>query len=79
MESGQRKDKEGNIIPRKIINGFACTLNGNPVFSCDILPAISANPYIEFHAKVEESGEFEFTWTEDGGATYSTKSAITVS
>jgi sulfur-oxidizing protein SoxZ len=78
MESGQRKDKDGNPIPRKIINAFQCTLNGDPVFSCDILPAISANPYLEFHARVEESGEFEFTWTEDGGATYSTKSPIEV-
>jgi len=29
MESGQRKDKEGNVIPRKIINKFECQFNGN--------------------------------------------------
>ena len=33
MESGQRKDKDGKTIPRKIINKFACEFNGKPVFS----------------------------------------------
>ena len=33
MESGQRKDKDGKPIPRKIINKFACEFNGKPVFS----------------------------------------------
>ena len=33
MESGQRKDKDGKAIPRKIINKFACEFNGKPVFS----------------------------------------------
>lgn len=79
MESGQRKDKKGNVIPRKIINKFDCTLNGKPVFSCDIEPAISANPYVEFSAKVEESGDFVFTWTDDDGSKYSKKSSIKVS
>jgi sulfur-oxidizing protein SoxZ len=32
MESGQRKDKDGNPIPRQIINKFTCEFNGQPVF-----------------------------------------------
>jgi hypothetical protein len=28
MESGQRKDKEGKSIPRKIINKFTCSSKG---------------------------------------------------
>lgn len=79
MESGQRKDKEGNKIPRKIINKFNCTFNGQTVFSCDILPAISANPYMQFSATVQESGEFHFTWVDDDGTVYETKKKITVS
>jgi len=79
MESGQRKDKKGNVIPRRIINKFDCTLNGKPVFSCDIEPAISANPYVEFSAKVEEAGDFVFTWTDDDGSKYTKKSSIKVS
>ena len=74
-----RKDKKGNIVPRKIINKFECKLNGATVFTCDIEPAISANPYVEFTAKVEEAGEFEFIWTDDDGSVYSKKSPIKVS
>ena len=78
MESGQRKDKEGNTIPRLIINSFQCNFNGTPVFSCEIEPAVSANPVMEFTAKVPESGEFEFVWKDDSGDVLSTKKKITV-
>ncbi len=78
MESGQRKDKEGNVIPRKIINKFTCAFNGTLVFECDLDPAISANPYFEFTAKVPESGTFKFTWVDDNGETYTDEQTIEV-
>lgn len=78
MESGQRKDKDGNVIPRKIINKFTCEFNGQVVFSCDIDPAISANPYFEFSVRVPESGTFKFTWMDDDGSVYATEQAIEV-
>ena len=53
MESGQRKDKDGKTIPRKIINKFTCEFNGKPVFSADLEPAIAANPY---HAVFRQGG-----------------------
>lgn|SRR5690625_3043699 len=79
MESGQRRDRDGNIIPRKIINKFTCEFNGQPVFSCDMDPAISANPYFEFNAKVPESGTFKFTWVDDDGSVYEHEEQIEVS
>lgn len=78
MESGQRKDKDGNPIPRQIINKFTCEFNGQPVFSCDLDPAVSANPYFEFTAKVNESGTFKFTWVDDDGSVYESENEITV-
>jgi sulfur-oxidizing protein SoxZ len=78
MESGQRKDKDGNTIPRKIINTFRCEFNGRPVMSCDLAPAISANPYMEFSAKVEESGTFAFVWIDDDGTETRAEEAIAV-
>lgn len=78
MESGQRKDKSGNVIPRKIINKFTCEFNGQTVFSCDLEPSVSANPYLEFNAKVDESGTFKFTWVDDDGSVYDTENKITV-
>jgi sulfur-oxidizing protein SoxZ len=67
MESGQRKDAQGKTIPRKIINRFSCEFNGKPVFACTLEPAISANPYIQFDAKIDEEGTFKFAWTDDDG------------
>ncbi len=78
MESGQRKDKDGAVIPRKIINKFVCEFNGNIVFSCDLDPAIAANPYFEFKAKVNESGTFKFMWTDDDGSVIESEKAIEV-
>jgi sulfur-oxidizing protein SoxZ len=78
METGQRRDSAGNIVPRKILNKFVCTVNGREVFSADFEPAISANPYIQFKFRAEESGPVVLTWTEDGGATIVGEDRITV-
>src|SRR4029077_766710 len=67
METGLRTDQDGKIIPRKIINKFTCEFNGKPVFSVDIERAVAANPYMQFPARVEESGTFNFTWPHGDG------------
>ncbi len=78
MESGQRKDKDGKAIPRKILNKFVCTVNGKQVFAADFEPAISANPYIQFKFKAEESGPVVLTWTDDDGSKIVGEEKITV-
>mgnify|MGYP003580323595 CR=1 FL=1 len=70
MESGQRKNSQGQTIPRKIINKMTVTYNGKPVFEPKLEPAISANPYISFFIKATESGNLEFAWTDDDGSVY---------
>jgi sulfur-oxidizing protein SoxZ len=78
MESGQRKDAKGETIPRKILNKFTCTVNGKEVFAADFEPAISANPYIQFKFKAQESGPVVLTWTDDDGSTIVGEDKITV-
>ena len=78
MESGLRRDEDGKLVPRKIINRFTCEFNGRPVFACDLEPAMAANPYLQFTAKVEESGTFRFSWTDDDGTTVTAEETITV-
>ncbi|MCI4662029.1 MAG: thiosulfate oxidation carrier complex protein SoxZ [Neomegalonema sp.] len=78
MESGQRKDKSGNPIPRKIINKFVASFNGQEVISADLAPAVSSNPYFQFEAKVPEAGEFLFQWTDDDGSVYEAKKKIKI-
>ena len=79
MESGQRKDGDGNVIPRSIINRFVADFNGENVIDVTLEPAISTNPYFQFDAMVPESGEFHFIWYDDDGDVYETKKKITVS
>lgn len=79
MESGLRKDKKGELIPRKIINKFTAEFNGQLVYSADIHAAVSANPYLEFTVKVTESGTFKFSWMDDDGTIYTEEKSITVS
>ncbi|KPF61078.1 MULTISPECIES: thiosulfate oxidation carrier complex protein SoxZ [Rhizobium/Agrobacterium group] len=78
MESGQRKDAQGAIIPRSIINRFTCDFNGVNVIDVAIDPAVSTNPYFEFEAKVDAAGEFVFTWYDDDGSVYTDKKPIEV-
>ena len=79
MESGQRKDDDGNVIPRSIINRFTADFNGQNVIDVTLEPAISTNPYFQFEAIVPEAGEFTFTWYDDDGDVYSTTKKIAVS
>jgi sulfur-oxidizing protein SoxZ len=67
METGLRRDDQGDVIPRKIINKFVCRYNDDVVFGVDLHEAVAANPYIEFYLRATESGRLEFVWEEDGG------------
>ena len=79
MESGQRKDSKGKIIPREIINHFTCDFEGQNVIDVELDPAVSTNPYFEFEAKVEKSGTFKFTWLDDDESKYEHSQKIEVS
>jgi sulfur-oxidizing protein SoxZ len=79
METGQRKDSAGNLVPRKILNKFVCTVGGKEVFSADFEPAVSANPYIQFKFRAQESGPVVLTWIDDDGSNIVGQESITVS
>lgn len=78
MESGQRRDSAGKVIPRKILNKFTCSYNGQEVFKADLAPAIAANPYIAFFITANESGSLDFAWTDDDGSVIKESTKITV-
>ncbi len=79
MESGQRKDAQGNIIPRQIINAVSVKYNGKDVFSGKLEPAIAVNPFLGFFMRVEESGTLDMSWTDDDGSVYKTEHKISLS
>ena len=69
METGFRTGMDGQLVPRDIIEKFVCTYNGEVVFSADLHPAITANPFISFTTVAMESGALVFAWTDNHGQT----------
>jgi sulfur-oxidizing protein SoxZ len=78
MESGQRRDNMGEVIPRDIINSFVCTFNDQEVLRADLFPAIAANPFLSFAVVVQESGTLAMTFTDDHGVVQTETANITV-
>ena len=79
METGQRRDQAGAVVPRDIIRRFEAKFEGELVFAMDLAPAISANPYIAFQFRAEKPGRFEFTWTNDAGESRSATQELRLS
>jgi sulfur-oxidizing protein SoxZ len=79
METGLRRDLEGNPIPVRIIHRFVCTYNGEQVFRADFHPAIAANPFLTFRTVATASGRLEFAWHDDDGSVYTASAEIEVS
>jgi len=78
MDTGLRKDKQGKIIPRHIINKFLCVYNDELVFKAELHEAISANPLIQFNFVAQQGGTLEFIWHEEGGRVYTTTRELRV-
>ena len=76
METGLRKDKKGELIPRKIINKFSASFEGEEIITVDIDPAVSANPYFQFDMTVPGPGTIRFEWTDDDGTVYDIEKKI---
>jgi sulfur-oxidizing protein SoxZ len=79
METGFRPGADGKVLARDIIRQFTCRYNGETVFSAELHPAISANPYFAFYTVATESGTLEFSWQGDNGFAQTEKMPITVS
>lgn len=79
MESGQRKDASGAVIPKKIINKVVCTYNGAEVVSADWFTGVATDPIMSLFVKATASGKITLAFTDDDGTVYSHSADITVS
>lgn len=78
MESGQRRDELGKLVPRMIIKDFSCLYNGVEVLRLALFPAMAANPFLSFSARAEASGSFVFAWSDDSGVSQTETASIEV-
>ncbi len=78
METGFRYTTTGERIERDIIHTFIATYNGDEIFRANLHPAMSANPFLAFHAVATESGVIDFQWHGDNGLAARQTAKITV-
>ncbi len=68
METGYRRDLNGQSIPTNIVDKLVCSLGDRTVFSAEFGTGIAANPYVQFFAVADASGELVVEWSDDRGA-----------
>jgi sulfur-oxidizing protein SoxZ len=78
METGYRVDDAGKTIERNTIRTLVCRYNGVEVLRVDMSSGIAANPYIQFYAVAEESGELQIDWVDDAGVKGTERQPVTV-
>ena len=68
MESGQRKDSAGKLVPAWFINEVSASLNGKVVMTAEWGPAVSKNPFMQFVVKGAKAGDkISVSWKDNKG------------
>jgi sulfur-oxidizing protein SoxZ len=68
METGQRKDARGNVVPAHFIQNVTVTHAGKTVLSAQWGPAISRNPFLHFRFRGGKPGEkVTISWVDNKG------------
>ena len=77
MESGQRRDSAGKLIPAWHIQEVSASLNGKPVFSAQWGPAIAKNPFLQFNLRGAKAGDkVGLTWVDNRGEKRSDEATV---
>ena len=78
METGFRYDDNGKQTPYNVINSLVCRYNGAEVFRAEMGSGISANPYLQFYVRADDTGDITFEWVDDAGERGSERVPLTV-
>ncbi len=57
METGQRRDERGGIVPAHFIQTFAVSHNGKPLIEGQLNTSVSRNPLFGFRARGLKAGD----------------------
>ena len=68
METGNRKDSKGNIIPAQFIQEVVVKHGDKVVMTAEWGPAVSKNPYLSFKFKGATKGDtLNLSWVDNTG------------
>jgi sulfur-oxidizing protein SoxZ len=77
METGQRKDAQGQTVPAWFIQNVVATWNGKTVLSAQWGTAIAKNPFLSFKFKGGAKGDkIVIRWVDSRGDTRTDEAVI---
>jgi sulfur-oxidizing protein SoxZ len=77
METGQRKDSAGTVVPAWFITELSAKHNDKLVLSSEFGPSVSKNPYLSFKFKGGAKGDkIVVSWKDNKGDTRSDEAVI---
>lgn len=77
MESGQRKDSAGKLIPAWHIKDVTASLNGKTVMTAEWGPSVAKNPFLQFDVKGAKAGDkITIAWVDTKGDTRTDEATV---
>jgi sulfur-oxidizing protein SoxZ len=77
METGQRRDASGKLVPPHFIQSVSASWQGKTVLRAQWGPAVSKNPFLEFNFRGGQKGDkIVVTWEDNKGEQRSDEAAI---
>ena len=68
METGQRKNEKGELVPVHFIQSVIATHNGKTVLDAQWSQAVARNPFLGFRVKSAKAGDkITVSWTDTKG------------
>lgn len=77
METGQRKDAAGKVIPAWYIQEVVAKLNGKQVLAAEWGPSVSKNPFLQFTLRGAKVGDkVGISWRDNRGDTRTDEAVV---
>ena len=78
METGFRRDVDGNVLETNLLETLSLDFEGQPVFNALTMNALTANPFLTFVVVIKKSGKFNARWRDMKGNVGSISASVRV-
>ena len=78
METGFRRDVDGNVLETNLLETLSLDFEGQPVFNALTMNALTANPFLTFVVVIKQSGKFNARWRDMKGNLGSISASVRV-
>ena len=78
METGFRRDVQGDVIEANLLESLSLDFEGQSVFIARSMNALTANPFLAFVVTIKQSGNFNARWRYQRGNVGSISASVRV-